>query len=134
MPEKESDNVMEMWDCSICKCNFNNARYKRKHFILVHANKTGCAPKPRKFVCDVCHKAYMEKKHLKFHISLKHCTNIPDSAKKCLCHICDKEFSNRSNLNRHINASHLLISFDCTFCEKSFNYKDNLRYHILTNH
>lgn len=50
----------------------------------------------KSFVCEVCHKNFLQKSHLDRHL-LIHTGDKPFS-----CEVCEKQFSDKSNLKNHL--------------------------------
>ncbi len=84
----------------------------------------------RKFICDICSKAYSGDYLLKPHLKNIHGTEGFG------CLTCYEVFSSDENLNKHMTTHH--IEFRCLFfndeCKETFRSKALLRNHLINKH
>ena len=97
-------------------------RFQHKYYLNQHKRRTHNAVK--KYKCDQCGKAFVEKCNLKIHIR-KHTGEKPYQ-----CWVCLRRFSVKTNLDAHLRIHNNEKPFKCEICNKSFARKAYLTQHI----
>lgn len=107
------------YKCTICDFeaidNANLEAHKTKHIG------------ERRFICDICPKAFRLKQHLVVHLK----THVDEKDKKQIeCTICNKRFSLKSHLTLHLKYHTGDKAFLCQYCSKRFVHRGDLNRHI----
>ncbi|XP_067637736.1 uncharacterized protein [Eurosta solidaginis] len=79
--------------CQVCNKAFSTGHRLKMHHKSVHL-------KTRDVFCDVCHKGFATKKHLRQH------KQIHSLIKKYVCKICGKQYAQSPSLSAHMKGSH----------------------------
>lgn len=104
--------------CELCGKMISSINFK-SHIQTVHL-------KQRKFVCDVCHRAYSFAKNLRDHLAIVHLNQ-----KNHFCTICNKNFMCKSSLKFHMKTLHGgKPKIKCEKCQRSFAHSCNYRVHL----
>ncbi|XP_065224302.1 zinc finger protein 224-like [Planococcus citri] len=89
------------------------------------------------FVCDVCHRNFSRRQHLKRHLILH------EASKQFKCSKCDRPFTRTDHLKRHMLRVHVTDISDqltldsyyhCAHCKYRCRFKESLVYHIKRDH
>ena len=83
----------------------------------------------KKFVCDLCGKAFQRKDHMTQHRDFIH-----EGIKRYGCPVCDKFFSRKENVTNHVKVVHQKKKdFQCEICGKYLISKFSLENHRRTH-
>ena len=83
----------------------------------------------KKFVCDLCGKAFQRKDHMTQHRDFVH-----NGIKRYGCPVCDKFFSRKENVTNHVKVVHQKKKdFQCELCGKYLISKFSLENHRRTH-
>ena len=83
----------------------------------------------KKFVCDLCGKAFQRKDHMTQHRDFVH-----NGIKRYGCPICNKFFSRKENVTNHVKVVHQKKKdFQCEICGKYLISKFSLENHKRTH-
>ena len=83
----------------------------------------------KKFVCDLCGKAFQRKDHMTQHRDFVH-----NGIKRYGCPVCDKFFSRKENVTNHVKVVHQKKKdFQCEICGKYLISKFSLENHRRTH-
>ncbi|XP_071855130.1 uncharacterized protein [Apostichopus japonicus] len=88
---------------------------------------SGKPPQPRKYVCDVCGKAFSRSNTLVTH------KRIHTGDKPFACELCGRAFRQPGNLTRHRLTHTTVKPYVCSQCGKAFNRASNLHTHMRTH-
>ena len=87
------------------------------------------ASNDKTYSCEVCHKQFSKKHHLKQHMDTHN-----DGRKKHSCDLCDKKYTSKRSLYTHVRATHEGIKpHKCPDCDYKTDVKTSLQKHILTH-
>jgi len=88
----------------------------------------------KKFDCDICQKAFLNKYRLKEH---KETAHSEPGAMPFICDQCGKGFKAHRNLKNHTRRQHVqkhIIDEFCEFCGKGYAFKERLKEHLMSTH
>lgn len=91
--ELEKEKI-SLFECYICKCEFNEISYLKTHFTEKHL-------KNDKLLCELCG-LQCSKKYLKEHQKCVH-----ETRQSFVCPLCEKRFIRKLKLKYHLEARHL---------------------------
>ena len=95
-PGSSSGKIKQVYQCHICKENFNSQEDRGVHVEMIHP------------LCEKCGKRFIDDDTLEKHVSALH-------APKLQCHVCDKTFSRINDLIKHMD-----VHFQCDECNERF--------------
>ncbi|XP_047505112.1 zinc finger protein 723-like isoform X1 [Pieris napi] len=148
-----SDDELDLWQCSTCNKQFLNAKLFNLH-VRQCKNVNG---EKKTFLCDICGKVTKTKANLLNHKST-HVNVFPFKCDVCpyrgrtvdllrvhkrshlkdkpyKCTQCPKATTTSSNLAKHIQHVHSKIRpHKCSYCEKAFSTKHCMNKHIKDIH
>ncbi|RXG68537.1 Protein krueppel [Armadillidium vulgare] len=79
--------------CSLCIYSSNSKQNVRNHIMFKHTGE-------RPFMCEVCHKRFTLKQHLRLHLR----THTGERPHKCT--VCPRSFTQKGHLKSHILSHH----------------------------
>lgn len=106
--------------CDECGKSYNSRKSLNLHKNTKHVDE-------RKFICQICGKAFMTKHHLKNHL-ITH-----DDKRDYKCRFCDATFKKNDVLKMHENVHTREQKFICDICGEHFLRRSSLRNHRLTH-
>ncbi|KAL1448803.1 hypothetical protein WDU94_000063 [Cyamophila willieti] len=115
--------------CKLCNEPYNGEDPNgiRKHVSTSHIKEDNNS------VCEICEKAFFDKKGVVRHILHSHLEYRPHK-----CGLCGIEFSRQDRLRRHVATIHKIGDMDahakCELCSREFSRQDHLRRHMLHKH
>ena len=115
-----SDNIMKMWNCSLCDYCSRRKIDLRKHIEVKHEGV--------KYDCKECNNQYATKEKLKRHIKAIH------EGLKFICYECNSQFTRKESLTYHFNSQHEGIKLECNKCNYQCVSKKSLKQHVKTVH
>ncbi|XP_063695564.1 zinc finger protein 845-like [Culicoides brevitarsis] len=108
-------------ECEFPGCNKRfAAKIIMKKHLRIHAEK--------KFVCDICGKAFQREKYL-----LKH-EFVHRDEKPLSCEFCTKGFIHQNALKAHLEFHLTEKVWNCDQCEKTYKWKEDLQKHVRGVH
>lgn len=110
--------------CSICHIEHTVGVPCHQFFSEAHPGAVAEASFSfaQSFICEVCHKGFVTKKHLRQHRS------VHDSS-YASCFICDVRLKHRRNITRHLESSHGLKR--CAHCLSLYKIGNEYSSHLL---
>ena len=115
--KKEKARVKKIF-CTQCFKGFISLSKYDQH-LRIHTNE-------RPFTCTQCGKQFIQKQHLRTHISMVH-----NKEKFFTCNVCLISFSTKSSLQRHLQIHFGEKSYPCNECSSKFKRKEHLRKHMM---
>lgn len=134
--------------CPVCGAKFTRSCNMYKHMRTLHepdSVKMLLPTKEKTHECEKCHRKYTKRKHLNYHIKIKHndkqsetkethlCVLKKDVPKKIevrpLCFICGGSFSNKAHLIVHMRRHTGEKPFKCDICDRAFPRISDLTCH-----
>ncbi|XP_053384658.1 zinc finger protein 665-like [Mercenaria mercenaria] len=106
--------------CDQCGKSYNSKKSLNLHKSSTHVDE-------RKFICQVCGKAFLTKHHLKNHL-ITH-----DDERNYKCRFCDATFKKNDVLKMHENVHTKEQKYICDICGGHFLRRSSLRNHRLTH-
>ena len=106
--------------CDQCSKSYSSRKALNLHKKTKHVEE-------RKFVCQVCDKAFITKHHLKNHLI---CHDVKRDYK---CRFCEATFKKNDVLKMHENVHTKERKFICDICGEHFLRRSSLRNHRLTH-
>ena len=147
--------------CKLCKQEFKEARYLKRHKKSVHTGEMHFFEKDTSdleelFKCPECNEAFLTEKIAKYHQLRKHVAtkgekrnNTKPTVKSEIlaCKLCKHDFKMKKYLDRHkksVHADELHLfekeevdqeeTFPCTICSETFRTESSLKYHTTKKH
>ena len=118
-------NKKEFLLCEVCKKSISKSNMKR-HILEVHE-------KIRKYMCEMCDKAFTEKRNLLCHNQSFH-SDTKIETEGIRCSYCSKIFNSKA-IGRHTREVHEKLKPNkCYLCHKSFSRPIQLSIHVDTEH
>ncbi|ESO96390.1 hypothetical protein LOTGIDRAFT_159792, partial [Lottia gigantea] len=108
----------ESFICKLCGHRFKTDAEVKLHLIQ-HSKKPVV-----KFVCNICHKPFTEKRSFIKHMRIHEGVGIK-------CEICNRIFMSKADLDRHHTVHTQEKPFKCSFCEKRFRLKPQMKTHLV---
>ena len=108
------------------------------HYDTAHAQSSSRPPRPEhpdaRHECEVCGRKFVEKYHLKNHLSTVHGVG---EVRTFQCDVCSRVFKEKGALTRHLNIVHGIgdvKTFQCDICSRVYKRKADLNRHITIVH
>ena len=123
----EAHGQMKPYACETCQALGKDVRYAYQGGLKAHTQNFHL--RIRKFMCNLCEKAFYRKACLEKH------QRLHDGLKPYTCDECGMRFSQRASKRAHVRNVHLKIRrFKCKYCGKAFAEKTGLRSHEAAVH
>ena len=111
------------FECSNCNSKFASNSLMRRHYKLIHEDKS-----LEEHICPYCDRIFKLKQYLKRHIEIY-------EGKRYECTLCQKTYSQAGPLKQHFSIVHDgQKRLNCEICDLDFKSKQGLFIHIKRIH
>jgi KRAB domain-containing zinc finger protein len=109
--------------CAKCDKTFATKTKLKQHDTQAHVEK------PKRFVCDICGRGYIDKAHYAKH-KASHGT---ERNFKCPYPGCKAAFKHATILKGHLLVHDKKMDYECYLCKKRFAFYASIKRHIFTH-